>query len=300
MIGNGASAMQLVPAICEEAAHVTVFQRSPQWAAPFDQFHEPVPEGERWLMRNVPLYRRWYRLRSGWTFNDKVHPALQKDPEWEHPERSVNRINDGHREFFTRYIESQLGDRPGPDGEGRCRDYPPFGKRILLDNGWYDALKRDDVTLVTDPITSIDRATPSTGCELDVLVCATGFDVVRFLAPMDIRGRGGVALREVWDDEDARAYLGTTVPGFPNLLMVYGPNTQAGHGGSLIGIGRGAAALHPRPARSGCWPRAPARSRCARTSTRPTTGASTPPTSGWSGRTRRWRRTTATRAGGWS
>jgi len=73
------------------------------------------------------------------------------------------------------------------------------------------------------------------GVELDVLVCATGFDVVRFLAPMDIRGRGGVVLRDVWDDEDARAYLGTTVPGFPNLLMVYGPNTQAGHGGSLIG-----------------------------------------------------------------
>jgi 4-hydroxyacetophenone monooxygenase len=233
VIGNGASAMQLVPAVCEEAAHVTVFQRSPQWAAPFDQFHEPVPEGERWLMRNVELYRRWYRLRSGWTFNDKVHPALQKDPAWEHPERSVNKINDGHREFFTRYIESKLGDRPDLMAKV-LPHYPPFGKRILLDNGWYDALRRDDVTLLTDPVTSI-TADAVNGVELDVLVCATGFDVVRFLAPIDIRGRGGVALRDVWDDEDARAYLGTTVPGFPNLLMVYGPNTQAGHGGSLIG-----------------------------------------------------------------
>jgi 4-hydroxyacetophenone monooxygenase len=233
VIGNGASAMQLVPAICEDAAHVTVFQRSPQWAAPFDQFHEPVPEGERWLMRNVPLYRTWYRLRSGWTFNDKVHPALQKDPEWEYPERSVNQINDGHREFFTRYIEAQLGDRPDLIAKV-LPHYPPFGKRILLDNGWYAALKRDDVTLVTDPVTSVTADTVN-GVELDVLVCATGFDVVRFLAPMDILGRGGAVLREVWDDEDARAYLGTTVPGFPNLLMVYGPNTQAGHGGSLIG-----------------------------------------------------------------
>ena len=132
-----------------------------------------------------------------------------------------------------------------------------------------------------------------------MLVCATGFDVVRFLAPMDIRGRDGAVLREVWDDEDARAYLGTTVPGFPNLLMVYGPNTQAGHGGSLIGsaeaqlhyildllermLAAGAGAIEVR-----------------RRSTTPTTGASTPRTSGWSGRTRRWRRTTATRAGGWS
>jgi 4-hydroxyacetophenone monooxygenase len=233
VIGNGASAMQLVPAICEAAAHVTVFQRSPQWAAPFDQFHEPVPEGERWLLRNVPLYRSWYRLRSGWTFNDKVHPALQKDPDWEHPHRSVNKINDGHREFFTRYIEDQLGDRPDLIAKV-LPDYPPFGKRILLDNGWYAALKRDDVTLVTDPVTSVTAGAVN-GVELDVLVCATGFDVVRFLAPMDIRGRNGIALRDVWDDEDARAYLGTTVPGFPNLLMVYGPNTQAGHGGSLIG-----------------------------------------------------------------
>ncbi|MDA0162984.1 NAD(P)/FAD-dependent oxidoreductase [Solirubrobacter ginsenosidimutans] len=233
VIGNGASAMQLVPAVCEAAAHVTVFQRSPQWAAPFDQFHEAVPEGERWLMRNVPLYRAWYRLRSGWTFNDKVHPALQKDPEWEHPDRSVNKVNDGHREFFTRYIESQLGDRPDLIEKVLPR-YPPFGKRILLDNGWYAALKRDDVTLITDPVTSLTAGAVN-GVELDVLVCATGFDVVRFLAPMEIRGRGGAVLREVWDDEDARAYLGTTVPGFPNLLMVYGPNTQAGHGGSLIG-----------------------------------------------------------------
>jgi 4-hydroxyacetophenone monooxygenase len=227
VIGNGASAMQLVPAVCEEAERVVVFQRSPQWAAPFDQFHEPVPEGERWLMRNVDLFRKWYRLRSGWTFNDKVHPALQKDPEWEHPDRSVNRINDGHREFFTRYIHAKLGDRPDLI-EKVLPDYPPFGKRILLDNGWYDALKRDDVELVTGPI-DLDAH------DLDVLVCATGFDVVRFLAPIEIRGRGGLDLHTFWGDQDARAYLGTTVPHFPNLFMVYGPNTQAGHGGSLIG-----------------------------------------------------------------
>jgi 4-hydroxyacetophenone monooxygenase len=233
VIGNGASAMQLVPAVCEEAASVTVFQRSPQWAAPFDQFHAEVPEAARWLVREVPLYRTWYRLRSGWTFNDRVHPALQKDPAWEHPERSVNKINDGHREFFERYIESELGDRPDLV-EKVTPGYPPFGKRILLDNGWYRALRRDNVELVVEPITSVTEHAVN-GRELDVLVCATGFDVVRFLAPIDIRGRGGVELREVWDDEDARAYLGTTVPGFPNLFIVYGPNTQAGHGGSLIG-----------------------------------------------------------------
>ena len=177
-------------------------------------------------------------------------------------------------------------------------DYPPFGKRILLDNGWYAALRRDDVSLVTDPITSV-TANAVNGVELDVLVCATGFDVVRFLAPIDIRGRGGAVLREVWDDEDARAYLGTTVPGFPNLLMVYGPNTQAGHGGSLIGSPRRSCTTSSTCS-SGCWRRRGRDRGAARRSMTTTTGASTPRTSGWSGRTRRWRRTTATRAGGWS
>jgi 4-hydroxyacetophenone monooxygenase len=232
VIGNGASAMQLVPAVCDEAAHVTVFQRSPQWAAPFDQFHQEVPEPARWLIRNVALYRNWYRLRSAWTFNDKVHPALQKDPDWEHAERSVNAINEGHREFFVRYIKDQIDD---PELQQKViPNYPPFGKRILLDNGWYEALTREDVELVTDPVTAINTNTVN-GVELDVLVCATGFDVVRFLAPMEVAGRDGLRLHDYWGDEDARAYLGTAVPHFPNLFMVYGPNTQAGHGGSLIG-----------------------------------------------------------------
>jgi 4-hydroxyacetophenone monooxygenase len=238
VIGNGASAMQVVPAIADDAASVTAFQRSPQWAAPFDQFQTAVPEPVRFLAREVPLYRKWYRVRSGWTFNDRVHPALQKDPSWPHPERAVNEINDRHRQFLNRYIESQIGDRPDLLG-AVVPDYPPFGKRILLDNGWYRSLTRDDVRLVTEPIQEVrgDRVVTQSGTEheVDVLVCATGFDVVRFLAPIEIRGRSGRSLRETWDDDDARAYLGTAVPDFPNFFMLYGPNTQAGHGGSLIG-----------------------------------------------------------------
>ena len=238
VIGNGASAMQVLPAIAEEAASVTAFQRSPQWAAPFDQFQTPVPEPVRFLAGEVPLYQKWYRVRSGWTFNDRIHPALQKDPSWPHPERAVNEINDRHRKFLTRYIESQIGDRPDLLEEV-VPDYPPFGKRILLDNGWYRSLTRDDVRLVTEPIEEVrrDRVVTRSGAEheVDVLVCATGFDVVRFLAPIEVRGRSGRSLRETWDDDDARAYLGTAVPDFPNFFMLYGPNTQAGHGGSLIG-----------------------------------------------------------------
>jgi 4-hydroxyacetophenone monooxygenase len=238
VIGNGASAIQVVPAIAGRVAELAVFQRSPQWVAPFKQYLQPVPHDLRWLVGAVPLYRIWARLRAGWTFNDRVHGALQKDPEWPHPERAVSATNDAHRRHFTRYIEEQLQGHPGLI-EKATPSYPPFGKRILLDTGWYAALKRPNVELVT---ASIERVQPggvltADGAfhELDVLVCATGFDATRYLAPMEVRGRSGLTLRDAWDDDDARAYLGMTVPDYPNLFILYGPNTQAGHGGSLVG-----------------------------------------------------------------
>ena len=237
VIGNGASAMQVVPAIAGTAASLTLFQRSAHWVAPFAKFGAEIPDPVRFLLREVPLYRFWYRQRLAWVLNDTLYASLQRDPNWPHPQRSINAINDGHRRFFTRYIEQQLDGHPDLI-EKVTPDYPPFGKRILLDNGWYATLRRDDVELVTDPIEHIlptgARLASGREIEFDVLVLATGFDVVRFLASFDVVGRGGRTLREYWDDDAAHAYLGTTVPGFPNLFCLYGPNTQAGHGGSLI------------------------------------------------------------------
>jgi len=112
IIGNGASSMQFVPAVAPVAERVVVFQRSPQWAAPFELFHADVPDPLRALSQELPLYRTWYRMRAGWTFNDRLHSTLQKDPEWEHPDRSLNAVNDAHRRFFTRYMEKKLEGRP--------------------------------------------------------------------------------------------------------------------------------------------------------------------------------------------
>ncbi len=237
IIGNGASAMQIGPEIQDTVASLTIFQRSPHWAAPFEQFRRQVPDPLRLLMREVPLYQSWYRVRLGWTFNDRIHPALQKDPNWEHPDRSLNAINDAHREYFTQYIHSELADRTDLL-EHVVPTYPPFGKRMLMDNGWYRMLRNEKVELVADPIVEIgpDRVITENGSEYeaDVLVLATGFDVLRFLTAFETRGRDGRSLREVWDDDDARAYLGLAIPGFPNFFSLYGPNTQPGHGGSLI------------------------------------------------------------------
>jgi 4-hydroxyacetophenone monooxygenase len=109
---------------------------------------------------------------------------------------------------------------------------------MLMDNGWFRMLTNERVQLVTDDIAEIatDRVITQDGTEYvaDVLVIATGFDVLRFLTSFEARGRSGRTLREVWDDDDARAYLGLAIPDFPNLFVLYGPNTQPGHGGSLI------------------------------------------------------------------
>ncbi len=239
VVGTGASAMQIVPAIADRVAELTVFQRSPQWIAPNDDYFRPISDERHWLMDNVPFYQSWYRARLAWTFNDTVHPSLQIDPDWPHPERSVNAVNDAHRRFFTRYLESELDGREDLQRKA-LPAYPPFGKRMLLDNGWFRALRRDNVELVTDAVAEVTptgvRSADGHERDVDVIVLATGFDAHRLLAPIDIRGRSGASIRDVWGDDDASAYLGITVPDFPNLFLVSGPNTATGHGGSQITI----------------------------------------------------------------
>jgi len=233
LVGTGASAMQIGPAIADRVAHLTILQRSPGWVAPFEKFQQPIPEELRMLLRSCPLYHGWYWLRLFWQFGDKVIEALRVDPDWEHPERSVNSRNDGHRELFMRYLENELGGREDLI-EKTLPDYPPFGKRILLDNGWYSTLLRDNVELVDEAVVEVreHRLVTASGAEIeaDVIVWATGFEVARFVSSLDVRGIEGVSLREVWNDDDPRAYLGVSVPEFPNFLMLGGPNSFPGSG----------------------------------------------------------------------
>ena len=241
IIGNGASCMQIGPEIQHDVEQLTIFQRSNHWAAPFDQFRREVPESLRFLLRELPIYQAWYRVRLGWTFNDRTHSALQKDPDWDHPERALNATNDAHRAYFTRYIESELGDRQDLLPKV-LPTYPPFGKRMLMDNGWYRMLRNPSVELVDDSIVrveadrviTVDADGDEQAHEADVLVIATGFDVLRFLNTYEAVGRTGRTLRETWEDDNAEAYLGTVIPEFPNFFVLYGPNLQPGHGGSLI------------------------------------------------------------------
>lgn len=239
IIGNGASSMQVVPAIADQVKSLTVFQRSKQWAAPFEKFQKPVPQDVRFLLHEVPYYQEWCRQRLAWIFNDRVHATLQIDPAWPHPERSINKINDRHREHFTSYIKAEIGERQDllPD---LLPDYPPFGKRMLMDNGWFRTMARDHVKLVTG---GIERVTPNAvvsddgkAHELDVLVVATGFDAINLLSSFKLYGRGGRSIREAWDEKGAEAFMGVAAPGFPNMFILAGPNTALGHGGSVVAL----------------------------------------------------------------
>lgn len=237
VVGNAASAAQFIPIVAEEAGHLTVFQRTPNWFVPTFEYHEEVPEGLRWLFRHVPTYSNWYRFWQFWRMADGLLPTTEVDPDWENQPQSVSESNDLIRMMLTEYLRAMFADDPDLF-EKVVPDYPPAAKRIIRDNGvWPQTLMRDDVDLVTD---SIERITAQgivtadgTEHEFDVIIYGTGFHASEFLTPMKVTGRGGVDLHEHWDGS-ARAYLGITVPEFPNLFLLYGPNTNIVINGSII------------------------------------------------------------------
>ena len=237
VIGTGATAMQLVPTIADQVASLTVYQRSAQWSRPVTGYSDPITEGARWLLAHLPFYVQWYRFNMFWRYGDGLLPFLRKDPDWPHPDRAVNKGNDRHREELTEFIRSELKDRP--DLIDKCLPtYPPYGKRILLDNGWFRTLTKPNVELVTDPIdhfardgivTSDGRLRPA-----DLIVVSTGFKVTEMAARLNITGRRGKKLRDTWANDNPTAYLGLTVPDFPNFFCMLGPNSGPAHGGSVI------------------------------------------------------------------
>jgi 4-hydroxyacetophenone monooxygenase len=237
MIGTGASGMQAGPGIAPQVAHLRVFQRTPHWAVNNPNYHLETMPGHRWALAHIPYYSNWLRFQQFWASSDGFHASLHKDPAWTQPAVSLNETNHKLRETIVAYVREQL------DGDeallAKCiPSYPPYGKRMLRDNHWYRMLRRENVSLETDPIARIEADAivmrDGTRHEADVIVFATGFQASKMLWPMTIRGRGGRTLREDWGDDDPRAYLGMAVPGYPNLFVLYGPNTNLAHGGSII------------------------------------------------------------------
>ncbi|MBC7203581.1 MAG: NAD(P)/FAD-dependent oxidoreductase, partial [Pusillimonas sp.] len=236
MIGTGASGVQVGPTIAPEVAKLTVLQRTPHWVFYHPNYHKEISAGLKWAMKNIPFYAQWYRFTLFWAASDGLHPSLRVDSQWAEP-GSVSALNKELRQRIEAYVRQEVGDDPALLAKV-LPDYPPYGKRMLRDNHWFRMLKRPNVELVTSGIERITanavEMKDGTVHPADVLILATGFEAGRMLAPMDVRGRGGVSIREVWGEDNPRAYLGITAPGFPNLFMAYGPNTNLVHGGSIF------------------------------------------------------------------
>ncbi len=237
VIGTGASAFQTVPEIAKQATDVFVFQRTPPWISIRPEYHDDVPAGKHWLLNHVPYYAKWFRFYMFWRSSEGLLPWVMKDDAWEDQSRSVGPENDELRRVLTERMASIIEDDEDLLKKS-IPDFPPAGKRMLVDNGTYlRALKRENVHLITDPIAEITEtgvsAESGAHYDADVLIYATGFHPSRILWPMEIRGLGGLDLQTHWDG-DPHAYKGVSIPGFPNFFCMYGPNTNIVVNGSII------------------------------------------------------------------
>jgi 4-hydroxyacetophenone monooxygenase len=200
-------------------------------------YFETVSDEKKWVLKHIPFYAKWFRFQLFWSSSDGFHSMLHVDPKWGQPTRSINAENARLREQLEAHIARELNNDPTLIAKA-TPDYPPYGKRMLRDNHWYRMLTRPNVELITERIDHIEPHAVVTADgarhELDTLVLATGFQAQRLLTPMHIEGRNGLVIRDLWGEDDPRAYLGITVPGFPNFFVIYGPNTNLAHGGSAV------------------------------------------------------------------
>ncbi len=218
LIGTGCSTIQVAPAIQPSVAQLDIYQRSPGWTIP-KMDHAYGPRARR-LFRRLPALQRIDRMAT-FAFMEFGAAAMTGRRWLLRPFAAV-----GRRQIRKAIEDPALRDKVTPRDEIGC-------KRIMLTDHWYPTLTRPNVDLVTDRIERITRdGVQTAGGETraaDVIVFGTGFESHAFVAPMEVVGRGGVTLTEAWDGVP-KAYLGVTVSGFPNMFLLYGPNTNGGTG----------------------------------------------------------------------
>jgi cation diffusion facilitator CzcD-associated flavoprotein CzcO len=217
VLGTGASAIQFVPAIAPRTASLAVFQRSAPYVLPKPD--RAYRERAKRAFARVPALLRLSR-EANYGANELRSLGFNTEP----------RLLFAHRAAFRKYLAKEVAD---PALREKLTPTDPMGcKRILMSNDWYAALQLPSVEVVTDRISEVRAHSIVTADgaerEVDTIVLGTGFAATEFLAPIRITGRGGRDLHEQWAG-GASAYLGTVVPGFPNLFVLYGPNTNLGH-----------------------------------------------------------------------
>jgi cation diffusion facilitator CzcD-associated flavoprotein CzcO len=228
VVGTGASAVQLVPAIAGRVSRLTVFQRTASWVLP--RHDVPTDPRAQRLYARFPIAAKAVRWATYWRLEGRYAGFG--------PARGL-----GH--LVERQMLAQLAaDVPDSDTRAKLTPHYAMGcKRVLLSDDYWPTFAKEHVDLVTDPIgrvephavITVDRFGAETRHEVDVVVLATGFDVSGSFARMDIRGLGGRTLRKAWGSRHP-TYLGITTAGFPELYLLLGPNTALGHNSVLVMI----------------------------------------------------------------
>jgi 4-hydroxyacetophenone monooxygenase len=242
VVGTGCTGYQMIPEIVKVADHTTVFQRTPNWCYDVPGYLDPFAPQVTWLDRNLPFHTNFARFRTSWLFGPQgIRVAWDIDPEY-HDQEVGSELHARLRDQRIEFMRGKFADRPDLLEAMTPQVRPMAARPVVIDTDYsiYDALLREDVTLVTDGIERIEptgivsrdgRTHPA-----DVIVYATGFKANDFLWPMEIRGRDGLRIEQLWQRDGARAYLGTMLPGFPNFFMVYGPNTNPTGGLNVVDV----------------------------------------------------------------
>jgi cation diffusion facilitator CzcD-associated flavoprotein CzcO len=229
VVGTGCSAIQAVPAIQPVAEQIDVYQRSPGWTMPKMDFE--YSERARRLFERLPALQHLDRLAT-FAFMDIGAAAMTSQRWLLAPFRAA-----GRWQINKAIDDSDLRAKVTPTDEIGC-------KRIMLTDAWYPTLEKPNVELITQRIEQITPTAIKSGDgserPADVIVLATGFESHAFVAPMEVIGDGGRTLAEEWGPV-ASAYLGLSVPGFPNMFLLYGPNTNGGTGSVIYVIEAGVA-----------------------------------------------------------
>ncbi len=227
IIGTGSTGSQMTRGIAERASHLTVYQRTPNWLMKMPRYRDKVPTGLQWLMDNMPGYKNWY------VFGEHISQLRMDgmndvDEAWRAKGGHINERNDQLRELLKGYIfKAVKGDKDLY--KKLVPSYAPLARRPVVDNDWYKTLTLDHVDLAAD---GIERFTETgivskDGVERghDAVVLTSGFAVERFLWPVEYVGRDGATLEKLWEKDGPRAYKTAMLPGFPNFVMMYGPNS---------------------------------------------------------------------------
>lgn len=234
VIGTGSTGTQLIPGLSRSVKSLTVYQRTPNWIVAYDGYRATVQDHMSWMCDHMPYYWNWYCYAAYFRSLDLA--AVQvKDAAYEAAGGCVNERNDGIRAVLTDFINTKFPGRPDLV-QKLTPTHAPLVRRLVVDNGFYDALKEGHVELVTENIERITEkgilTKDGVERELDMIVLGAGFQTGKYFFPIDYVGLGGVTLESTWKKDGARSYLGMSMPGFPNLFSLYGPNHQP-RGGSL-------------------------------------------------------------------